>query len=222
MAYLDEYYKGLPAFIFGSRVNGNSNGESDWDVGIIGAKIRRKIENIEFIPIEAGNIDKKCSRFPFNREIFSMVNRIKPLAKESEVREAEKRVKENMVQYAIQKSGEQEVSGKDVVTFYTRKNLGVNPQFLRKGKKFLNSKKVVNTSSEIYDDIIKNYNPTQKITYRDYGLLDLGCYFFIDKIRSLRETRFSNISDIFSYVKGFVNRASTTLKDRIASKAMKS
>ena len=222
MACLGEYYKGLPAFMFGSRVNGNSNGNSDWDVCIIGAKRRRKIENIEFIPIDPRNIDKKCSLFPFSREIFSMANKVKPLVREDEVREAEKRVKGNIIQYAMQKSGKQEVSGQDVATFYTRKNAEVNPKFLRKGTKFLNSKKAVSTVSESYDAMLKDYSPTKKITFRDYNLLDFACYLFVDRIRLLKEVPISKVSDIFSYVKDFVDRTSTALKDRIAFKTMKS
>ena len=216
--YLDEYYKGLPAFIFGSRVNHNSTEDSDWDVGIIGAKRRRRIGNIEFIPIDTRNIDKKCSIYPFSKEIFSMTNKIKPLVREDYVRRAERRVKENIVQYAIQKSGKQEVSGQDVVTFYTRKNAEVNPKFLRKGTRFLNSKNAIKAASESYDDVIKNYNPTKEINYRDYNLLDFACYLAVDRIRLFKEMPLSNVSDIFSHVKDFVDRTTVALKDKISLK----
>jgi len=151
-----------------------------------------------------------------------MANKVKPLVREDEVREAEKRVKGNIIQYAMQKSGKQEVSGQDVATFYTRKNAEVNPKFLRKGTKFLNSKKAVSTVSESYDAMLKDYSPTKKITFRDYNLLDFACYLFVDRIRLLKEVPISKVSDIFSYVKDFVDRTSTALKDRIAFKTMKS
>ncbi len=210
-AYLDEYYSGLPAFLFGSRVNGHSNSDSDWDVGVIGAKRRMKIDNIEFIPIDVNNLDRKAMKYIFHRNIFSFAKKIKPLKKENFVRNVERKVKEHIIQYTMQKSGKQSISGEDIVTFYIQMNSINNPAFRQKAMKFLENKEAIKISSEDYDKILVDFKPSEKYTYRDYNKLDYICYFIEEKLLDLGGVSNPSISKFFNYMKNFVNKAATMM-----------
>jgi len=190
-SYLEEYYQDLPAFLFGSRINGNSNGNSDWDVGVIGADKRRRIGNIEFIPIKCSDIEEKAIKFPFCREIFSFVKKIKPLVKENVVREYERKAKEYAINYTIQKSGKRNVSGYDVIKFYTKMNVNFNPFFRQKGLDFLKSEDFILFSSEDYNDILKDFKPSNNHIYRDMRKSDLVFQFITENFRDFKEAYFT-------------------------------
>lgn len=114
-AILDEYYPNLPAFLFGSRANGNPNEKSDWDIGVVGANKSMEIGNVNFIPVVSENLDKKASQYIFRRDIHSLARKIKPLRKEEIVKDLERKVKGHIIQYVRQKLGKESVSGEEVV-----------------------------------------------------------------------------------------------------------
>jgi predicted nucleotidyltransferase len=212
-ALLNEYYLDLPAFFLGSRMDGYSNENSDWDVGIIGTNKGMEIDNISFIPIDVSNLDKKAARFIFRRDVYPFAKKIKPLKKEETVRNIERKVKGHIVQYARQKLGRESISGEDVVKTYFGENMRIYPLFRKKGLRFLKSQHSVSVSSDIYDKFLKEFKPSQKYIYRDKKS-DRVLYFFEVSFKDLKKPSLSNFID---YTKRFVKTSANFISEFINS-----
>jgi predicted nucleotidyltransferase len=211
-ALLDAYYPGLPAFLLGSRVNGNSNEKSDWDVGVIGTNEAMEIDNgnVCFIPINPVNLDKKAAQYIFRRDIHSLARKIKPLKKEKIVRDLERKAKGHIVQYVRQKLGKESVSGEEVIRTYCEENMKIFPFFRVKGLRFLKSKNSVSISSQIYDEFLRDFKQSQMYTYRDKKS-DRILYFLETNFNELKDRPY--LSNFIKHTKNFVRSATNFISE---------
>lgn len=210
-SYLEQHYPDKPAFLFGSRVNGNYREDSDWDVGVIGTKKAITIDNIDFIPINEDNYDTNAVRNIFSTSVYPLVKKIKPLKNEEAVRKLEKRAKEHILQYTMQKSGNKTPTPEDIVTFYFLKKSVLDPYCKHKTVGFINSEDGLETVSEDYEKIISNFDPKFEYRYRDLNMMDALVGFIGENISKIRGVRRASKKGFHDYLKTLVKQGTVSL-----------
>jgi len=214
-AYLDRYYERLPAFVYGSRADGHFDENSDWDIGVIGARKGMTVGGLaHFLVVDVNNLDKKAVRNIHNRDISILSRKIEPLKNEEFVKAVERKAKLHIIGYVAQRLGTTSLSGKDIVFFYQRENAELNPFYKPKYLKFLQSEEAVKNASEIYDDILRNYNFTQRFNYRPHRKIDAVCDFIVKLTRKFRESSCLSLSRVLSFSSELIsNYSKNIMKD---------
>jgi len=217
-AYLDRFYAGLPAFVYGSRADGHFDENSDWDIGVIGARKSMTVKDLaHFLVVDVNNLDKKAVKNIHNRDISILSRKIEPLRSEEFVKTVERKAKLHIIGYVNQRLGTTSLSGKDIVFFYQRENANLNPFYKLKCLKFLQSEEAVKNVSEIYDDILRNYDFT-KFTrcfdYRPHHKVDAVCDFMVKLTRTFRESSSLSLSRVLGFSSELINNYSkVAMKD---------
>jgi predicted nucleotidyltransferase len=183
--YLEEHFPDSPAFLYGSRVDGYQNENSDWDVGIIGTEKYLKIKKIEFTPINTDRLEMEITRNIHGENITPFVKKVIPVQKCPEVRVEEKRVKLHITNYILRKlkAKKESTSGRQVVLTYLAEDSLMNPIYRPKYLRFKDSEKAVRQSADLYDSILKDFKLPISVNYRNYGRIDALSNLFMKTLK---------------------------------------
>lgn len=203
--YLEEHFPNSPAFLYGSRVDGYQNENSDWDVGIIGTKKSLKINKIEFTPINTDRLETEIIRSIHGENIIPFVKKVIPVKKCSEVRAAEKKVKLHVTNYVLRKlkAKRESISGRQVVLTYLAEDSLLNPIHIPKYLRFKNSEKAMRQSADLYDSILRDFKLPVSIDYRLYGRIDALSNLFMKTLRGYSRNPIRTIKNTKLVVKNF-------------------
>ncbi|MEM5834483.1 MAG: nucleotidyltransferase domain-containing protein [Candidatus Aenigmatarchaeota archaeon] len=181
------------AFLYGSRIEGYWDSNSDWDIGIIGKGRKIILGNLSFFPLTLEEIEKIAPRNIHHIKISILSKKVEPLMNEKVVKEAEIKAKYHIISYCFQKYGK--LTGMEVLLNYLKENAFFNPVFKPSYLKFLNSNKVEEVA-KIYDEIIgkSSFN----LEYRSWRKIDNIFYL---STRTLSSFAFNPLATLVSALK---------------------